>query len=317
MNTSILYKEWLGEWLLQKQGFVKEATLANYATAVANHIVPALGGLRVEEVTEERLQAAAMDWLSEGRRDGGGGLSERTVRGLVTVTKLSLKAAAKAGYIPRRDFEVRYPKTEQPRRLQVLSKEQQWMLTQYVYLNLTVKNAGVLLCLHTGLRIGELCALQWKDIDLEKRTITVSHTLQRIQVRDAEGNGETKIIITAPKSRSSARTIPLSSGIYPILKRLHPGNPEAYLLTGTEKPTEPRTYREYYVKLLEGLGMEHIHFHGLRHTFATRLIENGADYKTVSELLGHASVNITLNLYVHPQMEQKRKAVELMNDCLC
>ena len=101
----------------------------------------------------------------------------------------------------------------------------------------------------------------------------------------------------------------------PVLRRMQPENAECYLLTGKLTPTEPRTYREYYDRLLEKLGLPHVNFHGLRHTFATRLIENGADYKTVSELLGHASVNITLNLYVHPQMEQKRKAVELMN-CL-
>ncbi len=314
MHADIKYKDWLQEWLLQKKSFVKEATLASYATAVTNHIIPVMGELWVADISEEHLQKTAEYWLTEGRSDGKGGLSERTLRGLVTIVKLSLKAAAKAGYMSQKQFEIHYPKAEQERKLQVFSKEQQWTLTQYVYLNLDARSLGVLFCLHTGLRIGELCALQWKDIDLEKRTVSVSRTIQRILVRHTDGSSETKIIITAPKSRTSVRLIPLSSGIYPVLRRLYTSNPEAYLLTGTARHTEPRTYREYYDRLLKKLSMEHINFHGLRHTFATRLIENGADYKTVSELLGHASVNLTLNLYVHPQMEQKRKAVELMND---
>ncbi len=316
METEILYKEWLTEWLQNRRGYVKEATLANYETAVATHISPTLGELKLAEVTEQCLQRTAVDWLHRGRRDGRGGLSECTVRNLIMIVKLTLKSAAKAGYIPFRQYDILYPRTEQEKKCKVFSREEQLMLTQHIYLNLSYKNAGILFCLHTGLRIGELCGLRWGDIDMEHRTVSVSRTVQRIFVRNAQGQGETKVIITEPKTRNSKRTVPLSSTIYPILKKIHPKNPSAYVLTGTEHYTEPRTYREYYDRLLVQLGIGHINFHGLRHTFATRLIESGADYKTVSELLGHASVNTTLNLYVHPQMEQKRRAVELLNGIL-
>ena len=312
-GRNITYGAWLKEWLPVKSDYIKEATLANYQQNIETHILPAFGDCPLSELTEEKLQQTALYWLEEGRCDGQGGLSEQTVKSLVMLIKLSLKGAVKAGYIPPQNFEILFPPQKHPKKLQIFSKEEQALLTQHIYLNLTCKNLGILFCLHTGLRIGELCALQWKHIDMENRTVTVSRTLQRVFTRDESGNTATKVIITTPKTRNSVRTVPISSLLYPILKRMKPENPEVYLLTGKLTFTEPRTYRDYYNRLLRKLNIPHIHFHGLRHTFATRLIENGADYKTVSELLGHASVNITLNLYVHPQMEQKRKAVELMN----
>lgn len=313
VSETITYGAWLNNWLSTKREYIKEATFANYQQAIDTHILPALGTIPLAELTEQKLQEVTLYWLKEGRCDGQGGLSERTVRGFIMLIKLSLKSAVKAGYLPSRDFEILYPKKNNSEQIQTLSKQEQAILTQYIYLHLTPKNLGILFCLHTGLRIGELCALQWKDINFENKTVTISKTLQRIFTRNKSGKGSTKIIITTPKTKNSVRTVPISSLLYPVLKHMQSNNPEIYLLTGKKTCTEPRTYRDYYNRLLKKLEIPHIHFHGLRHTFATRLIENGADYKTVSELLGHASVNITLNLYVHPQMEQKRKAVELMN----
>ena len=307
------YRQWLEHWLTSREAMVKEATIASYAASIGNHLLPTLGPLTLEELTEPRLQSAALSWLEEGRCDGDGGLSEATVRGMVSLVKLSLKAAAKEGYIPPRQYDIRFPPQKQCSRLQVLGKQEQAALIQYIYMNLTPKNLGILFCMHTGLRIGELCALCWEDIDLTNKLVTVSRTMQRIYRRGEDGIGHTKLLITPPKTRHSVRSVPLSSLLVPVLRRMDPGNGACYLLTGTPKHTEPRTYRDYYNRLLERLELPHVNFHGLRHTFATRLIENGADYKTVSELLGHASVSITLNLYVHPQMEQKRKAVELIN----
>ncbi|MDE6088865.1 MAG: site-specific integrase [Oscillospiraceae bacterium] len=309
----ITYRAWLSIWLPTKGEYIRESTLANYQQAVSKHILPALGDLSLAELTEQKVQETVLFWLKEGRCDGQGGLSERTVRGMVTFIKLSLKSAAKAGYISRKDFDILFPTQNPTEQVQTFSKQEQAILTQYIYLHLTPKNLGILLCMHTGLRIGELCALQWKDIHLESRTITVSKTLQRIFLQDTSGKPSTKITITPPKTRHSVRVIPISSLLYPVLKHVQPKNPEIYLLTGKTSWTEPRTYRDYYNRLLKKLEIPHVNFHGLRHTFATRLIENGADYKTVSELLGHASVTITMNLYVHSQMEQKRKAVELLN----
>lgn len=316
MNKDIKYDEWVKQWIQTKKEFIKEATYANYSTAIINQIIPALGELKVSDITEKKLQETVMYWLNNGRKDGKGGLAEKTVKDLVTIIKLSLKAAAKEKIIIPATIEIMYPKTEKQKKLKVFSKENQIILAQSIYLDLKPKSAGILFCLHTGVRIGELCAVQWKDIDLENKTVTITKTAQRIFIQETDGTSYTKLIITTPKTKASNREIPLSATIYPILRKMQPNNQNAYLLTNTEKFLEPRTYRSFYDRFIKKLEIEHINFHGLRHTFATRLIESGADYKTVSELLGHASVMMTLNLYVHPQMEQKRKAVELINDFL-
>ena len=314
MKAQISYKEWLEYWLESKRTFVKEATFANYSLAVDNHIIPALGNCTLNELTEKQVQKTVLYWLGEGRKDKKGGLSEKTVRDLVTIVKLTLKAAAKAKLIPRRSLEILFPKNKQPKPIRVFSEESQQKLSRLIHLNLTPKNASILFCLHTGIRIGELCGIQWKDIDLERRVVHINKTIQRIYTKDINSTSQSRLCITSPKTMSSIREIPLSSIIYPILLKINPMNPNIYLLTNTEKFSEPRTFRSYYDRLLKQMDIEHINFHGLRHTFATRLIERGADYKTVSELLGHASVNTTLELYVHSQIEKKRKAIELIGD---
>ena len=312
----ITYGEWMHIWLAQRSVYLKEATTEHYRIAARNHILPALGMYPLTALGEQQIQACVLHWMESGRRDGRGGLSEKTVRGLVTVIKNSLRSAAREGMIVQPTLDIRYPERTQKQKLSVLSRTEQAMLMQHIYLNLTPKNLGILFCMYTGLRIGELCALRWEDIDMEERVVYVRHTTQRIFHCTESGSGWTELVTTSPKTRSSVRTVPLSSLLYPVLCRMHPGDGACYLLTGRLRSTEPRTYRDYYNRLLRKLGLPHVHFHGLRHTFATRLIENGADYKTVSELLGHATVNVTLNLYVHPQMEQKRKAIELAGVCL-
>lgn len=167
--------------------------------------------------------------------------------------------------------------------------------------------------MYTGLRIGEICALKWNDIDFDNKILIVNKTIQRIFIKNIENKSHSKILITSPKSKSSNREIPLSNSIYNILKLHIPKDTNTYFITGNQKYIEPRTYRSYYDRFIKNIGIEHINFHALRHTFATRLIESGVDYKTVSELLGHSSVNITLSMYIHPHMEQKRKAVECID----
>ena len=315
MMQTMELNTWVPIWLDKREGFVKESTMQGYREAAAMQILPALGAMPLTDITEAVVQETVLHWLREGRADGRGGLGERTVRRLVGILKLMLRDAAKAGYAVHTVMDIRYPPAEEVAALRVLSHEEQALLTQHVYLELSPKTLGIALALHTGLRIGELCALRWGDIDLAARTLTVRHTIQRIYRRGEDG-GSTALLMTTPKTRTSARTVPLSTLLLPLLRRMDPGDPEVYVLTGKRTPTEPRTYRDYFGRLLQRLGIEHVRFHALRHTFATRLIESGADHKTVSELLGHASVGITLDLYVHPQMEQKRRAVELLGTCL-
>ena len=152
--------------------------------------------------------------------------------------------------------------------------------------------------------------MQWTGIDFKNRVIHITKTMQRIY--NKRSNPKTKIIIFTPKTRTSVREIPLSGNTMNLIKQLPFLNVQGYILTNSNKYMEPRAIRKYYNNFLLKLLIQPINFHCLRHTFATRCIENGANYKTVSELLGHSSINTTLNLYVPPPISEKRKCVELI-----
>lgn len=308
------YGQWVTHWLERKEQLVKKSTYSAYVNITVNHLIPKFGNWPLKRFTEERIQEYALLLLRHGRLDGSGGLSERSARDIIVVLKNSLREAMKLKLLPATEINIRFPKRQERYKIHVLSKIVQQRLIQAIYLNLTNKSAGILLALYTGLRIGEICGLKWSDIDFENKLLHVRRTLQRVYRRNIDGSGQSQIIISEPKTRSSHRSVPLSSMLIPVLHRLKNSCPEAFFLSGTAKSVEVRTFRTFFEKFLLKHNIERVNFHALRHTFATRCIEAGGDCKTVSELLGHATVNMTLNLYVHPQIEQKRKCVELLND---
>ncbi|MCB7512673.1 site-specific integrase [bacterium 210917-SL.2.15] len=188
----------------------------------------------------------------------------------------------------------------------MLTAPQQKRPVHAVFSEGTCQSAGILI---SGLRIEERCAPRWKDVDLKGRDIRVRKTVQRIFYKEWNGAAKSSVVLTAPKTRSAVRDVPLASFLVPLLRELRCGDSEAYVLSGSRRCLETKTYRTLYNRFLERYSMPLLRFHGLRHTFATRCVENGADCKTVSALLRHASVSLPLNLYVHPQMEQKRKCI--------
>lgn len=192
----------------------------------------------------------------------------------------------------------------------LLGKAEQTMLNNYLTSNPNASNVGILLSATTGIRIGELCALKWGNIDLEKRTLTIKNTVQRI--KSIDGSTATKLIITLPKSNSSVRKIPLPDFIIPILRNLK-GNNDYYILSGTRAIIEPRTMQYRFKHILSDLNLPNVSFHSLRHGFATTCIALGFDVKTLSEILGHSSVEITLNRYVHSSMERKAEFMKLLS----
>ena len=291
------------EWKEEKKKYVKKSTYAAYQLLIQNHIKPYFGDLY--EVNEEKVQQFVFDKLDAG-------LSEKTIRDIIIVLKMILKFGIKNGYLEYVQIDAKFPSKQEKKDLDVLSKADQKKFMEHLRNNFTFKNLGIFICLSTGMRIGEICGLRWCDVDTVEGVIKVRHTLQRIYIIEGETR-HTELLLDTPKTANSVRDIPMSSELLKMLKSLTKVvNENYYVISNDIKPIEPRTYRNYYKKLCKQLDIPELKFHGLRHSFATRCIESKADYKTVSVLLGHSNISTTLNLYVHPNKEQKKKTIDKM-----
>lgn len=200
------------------------------------------------------------------------------------------------------------PKIEKAE-VKILSKSEQNKLENYLKNNKSLTSLSIYLSLYLGLRIGEICALRWSDIDFKKRIVTVNKTVQRISCKN--GNKKTKIIITKPKTKNSIREIPIPKFLLDIFKKFKNDN-DIYVISGKSKPIEPRTLQYRFAKILKNVNLPSVHFHSLRHLFATNCISLGFDVKTLSEILGHSSVEITLNRYVHSSIYRKRTCMNFL-----
>jgi len=290
-------------WQEEKKQFVKKSTYAAYALIVDKHLLPAFGNLIL--VTEKEVQAFVLSKLQTG-------LSQKTIKDMLIVLRMILKFGAKKQYCTYLPFDVIFPTERERQDLTVLSVTNQRKIINYVRENFTFRNLGIFICLSTGIRIGEVCALTWNDIDVDNGIIHIRKTIQRIYLNE-NGVKKTELLIDTPKTATSMKDIPMIKELYEVLKPLKKVvNSDYFVLTNDIKPTEPRTYRNYYKSLLKTLNIPAIKFHGLRHSFATRCIESKCDYKTVSVILGHSNISTTLNLYVHPNYEQKKKCIDKM-----
>ena len=307
----ILYKDWIYEWLIEKKDYIKESTYANYSNNIFNHIIPKLGNYHLNQINHKIIQDFLLELSKNGRKDNTGGLSEKTIKDITIIVKGSIKKAINENKIKYIELSFNYPKDNKDKSIYILTRHEQNKLTNYVLNNCTSKNIGLLISLYSGIRIGELCALQWKDVDFKNNKLTISKTIQRIYIKDKDNN-ISKIIVSTPKTKNANREIPINKDFLEILKKLK-SEKDNYVLSNTSKYVEPRTYRKHFNKVLRKLKIKQFNFHSLRHTFATNCISLGCDYKTVSELLGHANVNITLNLYVHPRYSQKKKCIDLIS----
>lgn len=303
VNNKKTIKEIADIWKEDKRQYVKQSTMAVYLLSLENHLLPVFGGKM--EVTEEEVQAFALDKLNHG-------LSPKSIKDMLIVLKMVVRFGEKQGWLNHVEWKVKFPANQLKAALPILTKQHQKKLMDYLKDNFTFPNLGILVCLSTGLRIGEVCALKWSDINMDTGLLHVNRTIERIYIVDSD-KPHTEIVINTPKTKNSLREIPLSKELVRIFKPLMKVvNKDYYVLTNNTKPTEPRTYRNYFNKLLKQLDIPRLKFHGLRHSFATRCIESHCDYKTVSVLLGHADISTTLNLYVHPNEEQKRSCIDKM-----
>ena len=290
-------------WKSDKQRYVKQSTYAAYVLILENHILPSFGECRT--LSEQLVQDFVLKKLNSG-------LSIKTVKDLLIVLKMVMKFGVKNKWTDYCEWDIKYPTTENHKDIEVLTVEHHKKILDFIQQNFTFRNLGIYISLTTGLRIGEICGLKWEDIDIASGTISVKRTIERIYI--AEGNHKcTKLIINTPKTKNALRDIPITKELLTMIKPLkRVMNDNFYVLTNDEKPTEPRTYRNYYHRLMKRLNIPRLKYHGLRHSFATRCIESNCDYKTVSVLLGHSNITTTLNLYVHPNMEQKKRCIAKM-----
>ena len=241
------------------------------------------------------------------------GLARKTVRDLVAVLKSVVKYGGKHKIFSFEQWDIDYPTDTGACRLPILALNHQRILMSTLIEKPTPQNIGILLALCTGMRIGEVCALKWEDVDFSQKVITVKHTVGRVYNCEIKS---TERISSSPKTRNSYREIPISKQLLHPLKTVKQISSSLFVVGNSTLSKEPRSYRDYFARLLKRLKIPHIVFHGLRHTFATRCIESQCDYKTVSVILGHSNVATTLNLYVHPNLNQKKKCIERMSNFL-
>ena len=302
MNNKQL-SEVIDLWKIDKKQYVKKSSFSAYTLLIENHLLPAFGDkYELEEIDVQNFVFQKLE----------SGLSHKTIKDILIVLKMILKFGAKHKWLNYTPFDIQFPTEREKHNIEVLSKTDQKKIMNYIQEHFTFRNLGVYICLSAGMRIGEICALTWEDMDTDNGIISVNRTIQRIYVIE-DGNRKTELILDTPKTKNSIREIPISKDLLKILKPFKKiVNPSFFVLTNDAKPTEPRTYRSYYKNLMRQLEIPEIKFHGLRHSFATRCIESKCDYKTVSVLLGHSNISTTLNLYVHPNLEQKKKAIDQM-----
>ena len=296
-------REIAAAWKEYKRPYVKQSTMAAYVLILENHILPYFG--ESYSLQEQSVQTFVLQKL-ENR------LNIKTVKDILIVLKMVMKFGVKNKWMNYSEWDIKYPAYSAGRELEVLSAANHKKILNYIQSHFTFSALGIYISLSTGLRIGEACALKWGDINVADGTITVRRTIERIYIIEGERK-HTELVINTPKTMNSNRIIPMCKELLAMIKPLKKVvNDDYYVLTNNERPTEPRTYRNYYKGLMEKLGIPKLKYHGLRHSFATRCIEAGCDYKTVSVLLGHSNISTTLNLYVHPDMDQKKRCISKM-----
>lgn len=314
-RRSIAYSEVLDMWLASSRINIKESTYARYTHLVKTHIEPYLGQYQLSKITTDIIEAYVENQLKKGRLDNSGGLSPKTVTDLLTIIKSTMEYAKyKNLFVSCNLGKLSVKKRENEMR--VLNAKEQDALIRTLLCDMDLYKFGVLLSLYTGIRIGELCALQWKDVALEEATLKIRKTMQRIQDCEQTSKCKTKIIITEPKSQCSIRDIPLPTFICEIASPLL-SSPEDFILSGSSvRYVEPRTMQNRFKSYVTESGIADANFHALRHTFATRCVEVGFELKSLSEILGHANVNITLNKYVHSSFELKCANMNKLSFCV-
>lgn len=300
------YSKWLNEWMNNYvHTTAKQKTVIKFTGLISNHICPKFGNEDIENLTTINLQKFITELLENGNIRTGKGLSSNAVNSVITILHSSFSAAHDLGLISNNPTsKLKRPKSIE-KKTECFSMREQKKIEKAVNESKHGYMLGVIICLYTGLRIGELLALEWEDIDLSNGILNVTKTCFDGKNKD----GKFERIISYPKTESSHRAIPIPKQLISTLREFKKQCECQYVISKKGKPMFVRTYQRNFTALLKKLRIQNKCFHALRHTFATRAIECGIDIKTLSEILGHKNSTITLNRYTHSLMEHKKDAM--------
>ncbi len=295
------YKDWIETWL---ENYVKPSvkcrTYERYRELATLHVVKELGDFEMHELTAPILQLYTVHLLTAGNLKNGGGLETSTVNCIITVIQNSLKKAYAVGATDDYIGDKITRPSKKAGEVTCFSLEEQKNIEAEINSRRNLKMYGVIVCLYTGLRVGELLALEKTDVDVKKRTISVTKTC-----RDEKCGNKFMRRTDAPKTPSSVRLIPISMNLMPYIEALMENESNYLINSKVGKVLAVRSYQRSFELLLKRLDIKHRGFHTLRHTFATRAMECGVDVKTLAEILGHKNPMITLKCYAHSLDEHK------------
>lgn len=301
-HKNLTIAEGCDRWIQQKKTAVKVSTYQRYHTIIEKHLKPDWGTHLPQEITDEEFARYAQRLIEQGLTTG-------TSRNILSVLRMVLEEM-----LPNRSggmlsIKSVFPK-ERKEKPRVLTASEYECLVSFLLEAMDGVQLGLLLALECGLRIGEICALRWNNVRIDEGIIHIGSTLQRLASLEENGIQKTRLVEGTPKSLSSIRDIPLTGELFAICTRLYPEDASTFILTGTQKPMEPRLLQYRLEKICRDHNLVNVHFHTLRHTFATRCARSGVELKSLSEILGHATTRITLDRYVHPSLEMKRSNLE-------
>lgn len=297
-KKKIYFEDMARSWLLYKKCAVKQSTYYNYNYLISKYLGEIFEDYTIDDFVNININKLVNELAEK--------LSPKTIKDIVSVLKSILRFAEEKYRYKLCIEPIAIPKAKVSD-LKVLSAKEQSKLEKFCMSQTSTKYLGIIISLYTGLRVGELCALKWSNIDLRSRQIIVNQTLQRVYI----SKNETRIVIDSPKSLKSNRRIPMNDKVYEILKNIKDKHEkDDYLLTCSQKYIEPRNYQYTFSCVVRACKMKNYNFHILRHTFATNCIKVGMDAKSLSEILGHSNVNITLNRYVHSSDKVKKKYLQ-------
>lgn len=307
-HTEKKFDEVLFLWLKSNQIKIKGATESKYRYMIERHIIPQLGNKRISSISTPMINNFLYEKTDNGRLDGKGGLSASYVKTMAVIIESAMKFAYNEGFCAPLKSQVLKPSSTK-NNVPILSLAAQQQFEKMTASDVDETKTGIYIALYAGLRIGEICALAWDDVDFDSQIIHVRHTVTRVH-HNQNDSTSSSLIIDVPKTKASIRDIPIAQMLLPILNYMKAQSSSKYVISTQTNFVSTRTFDYRYKKVFRDLGIPEINFHALRHTFATRCIEVGMDVKSLSQMLGHSNVSITLNTYVHPSMDTMRTQMQ-------